>query len=109
MGVWRPDSASRTRIRQAIVDRPDRWRRARNDRKFRSIFELEGGSLKSSPRDFSADHPLIQDLKRTDFLGLCELTEQDILEEGFLDRAATSFAAGRPFMRFLCEALNVPF
>lgn len=109
MGVWRPDSASLVLIRQAIVDRPDRWRRARNDRKFRSIFELDGGSLKSSPRGFPADHPLIEDLKRTDFLGLCELTETDVLEERFLDHVATSFAAGRPFIRFLCEALNVPF
>jgi hypothetical protein len=27
----------------------------------------------------------------------------------FLDCVAQSFAAGRPFMRFLCEALNVPY
>ena len=55
------------------------------------------------------DHPLIEDLKRTDFLGLHDLSEEDILAEGFLDTVAESFAASRPFMRFLCEALRVPF
>ena len=46
VGVWHPDSASLGKIRQAIVDRPDRWRRARRDKRFLQCFELEGGSLK---------------------------------------------------------------
>ena len=49
VGVWRPDTKSLGLIRQAIVDRPDHWRRVRNDKKFRQYFELEGGSLKRPP------------------------------------------------------------
>ena len=109
VGVWRPDRESLGRIRHAIVEQPDRWRRAIRDRKFRKHFEPRGDSLKRAPRGFPADHPLIEDLKRTDFLGLCQLGEQDVLDEGFPDSVATSFAASRPFMRFLCEALKVPF
>lgn len=109
LGVWHPDAASLAQIRQAIVDRPDRWRRACNDLKFRQCFTLEGDSLKTPPRGFPADHPLIEDLKRKDFVAWCELTERQVLAPGFLDRVATSFAAGRPWMRFLCDALTVPF
>lgn len=109
VGVWHPDRDSLGQIRQAIVERPDRWRRARDDKAFREHFTLEGGSLKRPPRDFSPDHRFVEDLKRTDFLGFCALREKDILAEGFLDYAATSFAASRPFMRFLCETLKVPF
>jgi uncharacterized protein (TIGR02453 family) len=109
VGVWRPDPLSLRKIREAIVDRPTQWRRARDNRRFRQLFELEGGCLKRAPRDFPADHPLVEDLKRTDFLGLCELEEQDVLDEGFLDRVASAFAASRPFLRFLCEAVQVPF
>ena len=69
---------------------------------------MDGGSLKRPPRGFPADHPLIEDLKRTDFIGLEELNEQDVLDEGFLDSVAAAFAAGRPFMRFLCDALTIP-
>jgi uncharacterized protein (TIGR02453 family) len=109
MGVWRPDKEALSLIRQAILDHPDRWKRSRNDRKFRSRFQLDGDSLKTPPRGFPADHPLIEDLKRTDFVGLQELSEQDVLKPKFIDAVAASFAASRLFMRFLCDALRVPF
>jgi uncharacterized protein (TIGR02453 family) len=109
VGVWRPDRAALAQIRQAIVERPERWRRARNHRAFRDRFELVGDALKSAPRGFPADHPLIEDLRRTDFVGLADLAERDVLAPAFADRVVASFAASRPFMRFLCEALTVPF
>ena len=109
LGAWRPDRASLDRIRQAIVDEDGRWRRATRGKKFRQHFALDGDRLKRPPRGFPADHPLVEDLKWTDFVGLGKLAEQDVLDKAFPDRVATSFAAGRPFMRFLCEALNVPF
>jgi len=109
VGVWRPDRAALGQIRQAIVDEPVRWRRAVRDAKFRRSLELAGDSLKRPPRGFPADHPLAEDLKRTDFVAVSELTEQDVLDERFPDRVATTFSAGRPLMRFLCKALKVPF
>ena len=109
VGLWRPDPVSLGRIRQAIVEWPDRWKRARNDRKFRARFSLDGDSLKRPPRGFPAEHPWIEDLMRTDFIGLEELEERDVLGRRFLDHVAASFAASRPFMRFLCDALKVPF
>ena len=80
--------------------------RARNDRKFLKRFSLDGNSLKRPPRGFPADHPWIDDLKRTDFIGLEELDERDVLGTGFLEHVAASFTASRPFMRFLCDALK---
>lgn len=109
LGAWRPDKDALARIRQAIVDHPDRWKRARDDRKFRALFQLDGDSLKTPPRGFPADHPLVEDLKRTDFVGLQEIREQDVLRPQFSDAVAASFTAARPFMRFLCDALHVPF
>jgi len=72
-------------------------------------FEPAGSSLKSAPRGYPADHPMIEDLRRTDFLGLHDLSEKEVLDEAFTENVATLFAAGRPFMRFLCDALKVPF
>jgi uncharacterized protein (TIGR02453 family) len=108
-GVWRPDSDSLREIRQAIVDWPDRWRRAANGKKFRDSFSLDGNRLKTPPRGFPADHPLVEDLKWTDYIGLAELSERDVLAKRFLDNVASAFTASRPFMRFLCDALRVPF
>jgi uncharacterized protein (TIGR02453 family) len=109
VGAWRPDAPSLARIRQAIVERPDRWRRASRDKKFGQHFALDGEALKRPPRGFPADHPFVEDLKRTDFIGLGDLSERDVLGKRFLDKVAASFAASRPFVRFLCEALQVPF
>jgi uncharacterized protein (TIGR02453 family) len=109
LGVWRPDKETLALIRQTIVEHPDRWKRSRNDGKFRARYQLDGDSLKTPPRGFPADHPWIEDLKRTDFVGLQEVSEQDVLKPKFIDAVAASFAAGRPFMRFLCDAQRVPF
>jgi uncharacterized protein (TIGR02453 family) len=109
VGLWRPEAEPLGQIRQAIVEKPDHWRRCRDDRTFRQRFALDGGSLKRPPRGFPTDHPWIEDLKRTDFIGLEELTERIVLGKSFLDHVADSFVASRPFMRFLCNALRVPF
>jgi uncharacterized protein (TIGR02453 family) len=109
MGLWRPDAAALGAIRKAIVESPDRWRRAKNDKRFAARFTLEGESLKSAPRGFAADHPLVEDLKRTDFVGWCNLSRAEVLGDGLLDLVAKSLAASRPLMRFLCHALQVPF
>ena len=109
LGLWRPEPEPLNLIRQAIVELPEKWRKARDDRKFRARWALDGGSLKRPPRGFPADHPCIEDIKRTDFIAVEELEERDVLGKKFLDHVAESFAAGRPFMRFLCDALKAPF
>lgn len=109
VGAWQPDSGSLKSIREAIVEHPEAWRRALRGKRFRETFELAGESLKRPPVDFPADHPLVDDLKRKDFVGIREVTEGEVLDPGFLDDAAESFTAAKPLMRFLCEALGVPF
>jgi len=109
VGSWRPERRALTMIREAIADNGTRWRRAKRDKKFRACFELAGDSLKRAPRGLPSDHPLIEDLKRTDFIALSELTKRDILAGEFLEEVASRFAVSRPFMRFLCRALNIPF
>ncbi len=109
VGVWRPDAKALRAIREAIVDRPDVWRRAVRGKRFRETFELAGESLKRPPRDFPADHPLIEDLKRKDFIAIREIAVDEVLDPGFLDDVAKTFTAGKPFMRFLCEGVGVGF
>ena len=109
VGLWRPESVTLGQVRQGIVDWPDRWRRASRDRKFVDRFSLDGNSLKRPPRGFAADHPWIEDIKRTDFIAVEELDERNVLGADFQDNVAASFSASRLFMRFLCDALKVAF
>jgi uncharacterized protein (TIGR02453 family) len=109
VGLWRPDSTSLRNVRQAIVEKTVRWRRARDDKKFRKLFALEGGSLKKGPVGFPCDHPCMEDLKRTDFIAVGDLSEKEAVQKNLIDKVDRAFAAAKPFMRFLCDALRVPF
>jgi len=108
-GLWRPESAIRRQVREAIVENPTRWRRVRNDKKFQASFFLDGDSLKKCPLGFPADHPCIEDLRRTDFIAVANLDDSKTLQKAFIDQVAQSFIVAKPFMRFLCDAMNVPF
>ena len=107
-GIWHPDSEALKKIRQAIDDEPAKWKRARDQKKFRSHFDLVGDSLKTAPRDFPKDHPLIEDLRRKDFIGVKKLREADVQDEGFIKATADALMASRVYIRFLCNALRIP-
>ncbi|MGH2569856.1 MAG: DUF2461 domain-containing protein [bacterium] len=109
VGIWRPDSPSQARIREAIVADPAGWKRIVGAKKFRETLELAGESLKRPPRGVDAEHPLIEDLKRKDFIGVASFTEKEAVSAGFLERYAETCRAAAPFVRFLTEALELEF
>ena len=108
-GVWRPDSKALAKIRPKIDADPAGWERASRGKAFRDRFELAGDSLKRPPAGFAADHPLIGDIKRKDFIGVAQLADDTIFSDTFLDECLSAFRAARPLMRFLCQAVEVPF
>jgi uncharacterized protein (TIGR02453 family) len=109
VGIWRPDTRTLTSIREAIVDDPEGWLAVRDDPDFRSLLRLGGESLKLGPRGFDRDHPLIDDIKRKDFIAVADLGEDDVLADGFVDRFAGICAAGSPFVAWLCNSVGVDF
>lgn len=109
MGTWHPDRDALTAIREAIVDDPDGWRAAARGRAFRESFDLGGDSLKLGPVGFERDHPLIDDIKRKDFIAVRPLSEEEVLADGFVERFAGLCREGAPFVRWLCAAVDVPF
>ena len=109
IGIWHPDSASLKLIRDALVADPRRWKRVLAGKRFSATYELAGDSLKRPPRGYDAEHPLVEDLKRKDFLAVAKLTQKKATSAGFIDEYAALCRAGTPFMKLLCEAVGVPF
>ena len=109
VGIWHPPTAPLNQIRARVDRRPEQWLRARDDAGFRKLFKMEGDSLKRPPRGYAAGHPLIEDLKRKDFVAARRLKPTAILRDGFADQAAEAFVAARPLLAFLAEALGVDF
>ena len=108
-GIWHPGTDGANRIREAIVAEPERWRRATRGGAFAKRLELGGDSLKRVPSWADPGHPYADDLRRKDFFGWAHLSEDDVVAPGFVDEYARICRAAAPLMRFLCDALDVPF
>ena len=109
VGIWHPDSPTLKKIRDRIVEDSSGWKRSARGKRFTSRFELQGDSLKRPPKGYDAEHPLIDDLKRKDFIGVTRVTQKSITGAGFLDDFEDLCRDGTPLVRYLCKALNVPY
>lgn len=109
IGVWHPERETLQRIRTAVAEKPDKWKRAAYGGAFASRYRLSGDSLKRAPAGFDPDHPLVEDLKRKDHVGVAMLDEATVCSEDFLPVYAELCRAAVPYARFLCEAVGVPF
>ena len=106
-GIWMPDSATLGRVRDEIVTNPETWEGIVNDERFRSIYTLEGDSLKRAPKGFDPDHPLIEDLKRKSFVAMTSFTEEDACSPAFIDVYADACGVAGPFSEFLTTAVGL--
>ena len=107
LGIWHPDSDTLKLLRDAIVENPAKWKRAKSAKSFTAEFELAGDALKRAPKGYDPDHPLIEDLRRKDFIAVTKLKDKDLVASGFLDRFTKSCTVAKPFMRFLAEACGL--
>ena len=108
-GIWRPDSTAIGKIRSAIAEQPTRWRRVMNNKKFKQKFALSGSTLTRPPRGFQKDHPLIDDLKRKDFIAISNMEHEALTSPTLVTDVANTFRSATPLMKFLCDAIQVPF
>ena len=106
-GLWRPNATTAGKIRQAIVDDPDRWCAIVDEAEFASTFTLEGESLKRAPRGFQADHPLIDHLKLKSFVATTGFTEEETCAPDFIDLYTDTCRVAAPFTGFLTTAVGL--
>ena len=109
VGIWRPETKVAYRIRDRIAENPDGWKRATRGKRFTEVFSLEGDSLTRPPKGFDPDHPLIEDLKRKDFIASTKLRQSDITTDHFMEDFTDNCKRTTPFIKWLCEAVGVPF
>ena len=109
LGIWHPDGAALAKVRAFLAADPASWGRTIGARGFRDRFEFGGESLKRPPKGFDPDHPLIEDLKRKDFIVVTPIDEATVTAAGFIDGFESLCRTGAPFVRYLCAALGIPF
>ena len=108
-GLWRPEAPVLKRVRGFVADNPDAWRRAAHAPAFRRDFRLGGDSLVRAPGGFPADHPLVEDLKRKDFIAVQDVADSEVLAPGFDRFAMARVRRLAPLVDYLCAALDLDF
>jgi uncharacterized protein (TIGR02453 family) len=102
-GVWQPDRRSLAKIRDAIAWKADEWKQAKR------VWKLEGASLTRAPRGYAENHPLIDDLKRQDFVMGVPFTNAQVCGPRFLQEVAAAAKKMAPLMSFLAKAQGLQF
>jgi uncharacterized protein (TIGR02453 family) len=103
-GVWRPEPPTAKKIRDRILDAPDEWRKV-----LRSKVRLEGESLKRPPPGYDPNHPLIQDLRRKDFVASHRFRDNEVTSPKFLETFVEACESMDPLNHFLADALGLPW
>ena len=109
VGIWRPDALALGKVRDVIAEQGEKWRAAVNTRQFKKHFSLAGESLSRPPRGYPKDHPLLDDLRRKDFIALSYLADADVTSPRFKKQVLDRFKAADDFMQFLCSAVVLQY
>lgn len=109
VGLWRPESRVAYQIRHHIDAEQKAWGQATTTKGFTDLFSLQGDSLSRPPKGFAADHRLIEDLKRKDFIATAPLRQGQVTSAAFMEIFVDHCRRGSPLMKQLCAAVDVPF
>lgn len=108
-GLWHPEPESQRKIRQFLFDNPGAWKAAVHSPAFRRRYTMDGETLVRPPRGFPADHELIDDIKRKDFVATLGIEDSVVLGPRLRKAVADNFSALAPMMDYLCAALDLEF
>jgi uncharacterized protein (TIGR02453 family) len=101
-GSYMPPSNWLSAIRENINDEPKKFLKIIAEKNFVKYFgQIEGEKLKSAPKGYKANHPLIDHLKFKSFLVTSNVTDEDVMSPGFLNHVINVCKAMKPFNDFL--------
>lgn len=109
IGVHGPDPQTLATIRRRIAADPQAWKAATSGKVFRERCRLIDESLQRPPKGFPADHPCIEDLKRKHLCTQTFYPDKEVCADGFIEVFFETCKAAGPFMRFLTEAVGLPW
>ncbi|KAF8940426.1 hypothetical protein BGZ47_007752 [Haplosporangium gracile] len=101
-GAWDIGSAALTRVRHGIIDHADRFNAILATDAIKKITSGKTGiealreghtPLKTGPKGFDKDHPMIEFLKKKSFAVGRKFADKQVVEEGFLEEVLSTFDA----------------
>ncbi len=108
-GLWHPEPATQRRIRNFIVENPETWKKAVRSAAFKRRYELHDEKLSRPPRGYPADHELIEDLKRKNFVAMAALDDATVTGPRLLKAVSDGLRGCAPLIDYLCASLDLEF
>ncbi len=106
-GIWRPEPRALKKIRDRIVADPNAWRRATSGQALSGTCAMGGESLRRAPLGYDPGHPLIEDIKRKDFVISGAVKDSEVLGRNFKDVVLDRLRSAVPFVQFLSKAVGL--
>jgi len=112
VGLWRPEPKVAKRIRDAIYEDPDAWKKATKYRAFTDVWTIEPDDdemLKRVPKEYEADFPYAEDLRMKSFTAGHRMSQKAITSPDFDDQLAKTYRSAGNYTAFLCSAIGLPY
>ncbi len=108
-GFWHPSSHTLRAFRDFVVDNPATWTSITHAPAFASRYAFIGESLKRTPLGYDIKHPLLDDLKRKDWVATRAFDDALACSDELLPFVEESLRELAPMVDYLCAALDLPF
>lgn len=106
-GVWCPDSEDLHKLRRAIADNDDEFLNIANDPALIAVYGPEwwGNRLKTTPKGFDKDHPMIEYLRYKEFGKYCQVQRSLFESPRWAEHLAERVLPVIPFVEFMAYSL----
>ncbi len=107
-GFYGPEKDDLYRIRKELELEGEAFLKILNSKPIQQYFggELAGEELKSAPKGFAKDDPMVAYIRKKQFYLMRSFAVEDALSDRFFSEVVDSFKAMRPFFEFMTTALT---
>lgn len=108
-GLYRPDSPTLLKVREAIDYNGEELLKIVNSKKYKTFYgglNEDDEMLKKAPQGYSPDHPMIELLRRKNFISTITLTQKEIISPDFPALVEKAYVAIKPLLDYMDEAVN---
>ncbi|MEO6348760.1 MAG: DUF2461 domain-containing protein [Aquaticitalea sp.] len=106
-GFWDPNKEDLLRIRKEFEMDDRDIRTLISNKKFKSIWgDFVGDELKTAPKGFDKEHPVIDLIKKKQYIFTKKYTDKQVLAEDFVTDVNASFKAIRPYFDYMSDVLT---
>ncbi|MCP5248568.1 MAG: TIGR02453 family protein [Candidatus Accumulibacter sp.] len=106
-GLYHPRGESLYKVRCAIAAKPELWQRIIEEPRLSERFAQSGDKLRRPPTGFAVTTPLIEEVKRKDFVALAALDEATVCGADFLAEFERHARMLAPLLAYLSRAIGL--